>query len=116
MTSRSDVNAAPDLFVPQAGMLVYEHDGDNLRNVSYGKEEEQGYGYWHGSLNHMKIGSGNGFLISLMAERGIAGFPRPDAPEVNDETGIIVSPDTVRSIWFIQALKGTGFFQLCTFL
>lgn len=116
VTSRSDVNAAQDLFVPQAGMLAYEHDNNNLYNGTYGSDEEQGYGYWHGSLNHMKIGQGNGFLISLMAEKDLAGVTRPDAPEVNDETGEPVSLDTVHSTWSIRALKWTGYFRLCPIL
>lgn len=95
MTSRSDPTAEPDLFVPQAGMLVYEHDNDNLYNETYGSDEEQGYGFWHGSLNHMQLGQGKGFLISIMGETAMAGVTRPDAPEVNDETGIPVSLDLV---------------------
>lgn len=77
-------------------MLVYEHDNDNLYNITYGSNEENGYGFWHGSLNHMQLGPGKGFLISLMAETAVAGVARPDAPEVNDETGEPVSLD---SIW-----------------
>lgn len=115
MTSRSDINAAPNLLVPQAGMLAYEHDSDNLYNVTYGSDEEQGYGYWHGSLNHMKIGQGKGFLISLMAERGIAGVTRPDAPEVNDETGIPVSPNTIHNTQFYPGSKGDRFLSTMSF-
>ncbi|KAL0640639.1 hypothetical protein Q9L58_000308 [Maublancomyces gigas] len=95
VTSRSDPTAQRDLFVPQAGMLIYEHDNDNLKKVTYGSDEEQGYGFWHGSLNHMQLGEGKGFLISLMGETAIAGVTRPDAPKVNDETGIPVKFDHV---------------------
>lgn len=107
MSSRSDPTAERDLFVPQAGMLVYEHDNDNLYNSTYGSNEEQGYGFWHGSLNHMQLGRGKGFLISLMGETAIAGVTRPDAPEVNDETGIPVSLDSVSEIFGCSSSKGS---------
>lgn len=116
VTSRSDVDAPQDLFVPRAGMLAYEHDNDSIYDRNYGTSEEQDYGYWHGSLNHMQIGEGNGFLISLMAEKDLAGVTRPDSPEVNDETGEPVSLDTVYGTWFIRALKWTGYFRLCPIL
>lgn len=107
MTSRSDPTAEPNLFVPQAGMLVYEHDNDNLYNETYGSNEEQGYGFWHGSLNHMQLGQGKGFLISIMGETAIAGVTRPDAPEVNDETGIPVSLDSVSEVFGCSSSKGS---------
>lgn len=106
MTARSDPNAPLDLMTPQGGMLVYDHDNGNLYNETYGTDEEQGYGFWHGSLNHMELGPGKGFLISLMGEKGISGVTRPDAPAVNDETGIPVSQYSVLHLLFWGEFEG----------
>jgi hypothetical protein len=65
-------------------MLVYDHNTNILTTEPYG---EPGMAYWHGALNHMKVGKGKGFLISLMAEMLPAGVPRPDIPERNDDYG-----------------------------
>jgi hypothetical protein len=71
-------------MIPQAGMLVYDHKTQKLEKKPFGAP---GMAYWHGSLNHMKIGNGKGFLISLMAETAPAGVERDDMPYINDEEG-----------------------------
>jgi hypothetical protein len=73
-----------DVMTPQAGMLVYDHVTQNLESKPFGIP---GMAYWHGSLNHIKIGAGKGLLISLMAETAPAGIQREDKPYVNDEMG-----------------------------
>lgn len=89
-------------------MLVYDHSSGDLQNVTYGTADEQGYGFWHGSLGHMKLGPGKGFLISLMAEKGIAGYPRPDLLELGNETGIPVSSGSVKCCWVFDCSKSKG--------
>jgi hypothetical protein len=75
-------------MLPQAGMLVYDHTTNILTREPYG---QPGKAYWLGSLNHMELGKGKGFLIGLMGEIADAGVPREDLPEGSDEHGDPVS-------------------------
>jgi hypothetical protein len=78
-------------MIPQGGMMVFDHTTNILTNESYGLP---GMAYWHGSLNHMPIGKGKGFLINLMGEMAPAGVPRQDLPHDSGEHG-----DPVSFIW-----------------
>jgi len=87
-TPRSSSDSLDGLAVPLSGMLVYNHTTGALSNESFG---ETGMAYWHGSVNHLKIGKKDGFLIALMAETGPGGVPIKDDPGANDEKGSSVS-------------------------
>ena len=82
-TPRS-ASTAPDLTIPQGGMMVFDHNTNTMTNESYG---QPGMAYWHGSLNYLPIGKGKGFLINLMGEMALAGVPRQDLPDISDEHG-----------------------------
>jgi hypothetical protein len=75
-------------MIPQAGMMVFDHNTNTLTNESYG---QLGMAYWYGSLNYMPLGKGKGFLINLMGEMAPAGVPLPDLPDRGDEHGDEVS-------------------------
>ena len=89
-TPRSD-RAAPELrMIPQGGMMMFDHNTSTLTNESYGPPGNR-MAYWHGSLNHLSIGQGKGFLISLMGEMAFTGVPREDLPFTSDKHGDPVS-------------------------
>jgi hypothetical protein len=43
--------------------------------------------FWHGTLDHLQVGLGKGFLISLMSQREPVGAEFPDIGPQNDEKG-----------------------------
>jgi hypothetical protein len=69
-------------------MSVYDHSTDSLTSEPYG---QPGMAYWHGSLNHMKLGKGKGFLISLMGEMAPDGTRIQDTLGLSDDYGTQVS-------------------------
>ena len=83
-------------MVPQGGMLVFDHSTNTLTNESFGQPGSQ-MAYWDGSVDYLSIGTGKGFLISLMGGTALAGVPRDDLPPLNDEHG-----DPVSFIWHLD--------------
>ena len=56
--------------------LIYDHkEGAARHEVVY---EQSSNRYLHGSLDHLDIGSGHGFLISLMSQQAPASVPQGD--------------------------------------
>ena len=75
ITPRSSAEAETGVFVPIKGMEVTNYSTGAVAEVAVTAPDDTAgeSGYWHGSLEHLKVGCGKGFLLSLMAERGTAG-------------------------------------------
>ncbi|KAI9891894.1 MAG: hypothetical protein M1814_002279 [Vezdaea aestivalis] len=83
---RSAKETPLNVSYPSPNMLVFNHKTNSLTSEKYYSPSEN-YGYWHGQLIHLPIGTGKGFLISLSAERGLLNNPIVDLPYTSDETG-----------------------------
>ena len=64
-------------------MLVFDENSQNITKRTY-YDSSDNDGYWQGSLIHLPVGNGSGYLISLMAVKRPVEDPWPD---VDGETG-----------------------------
>ena len=83
--------------------MVNDHETGIVRyQDAYDNPSE---GYWHGSLDHLQVGSGNGFLVSLMSQNAPAGVPQGSNLGQNVRSSLVFHGRSIRSSGLIQIVS-----------